>query len=398
MNVARLESTLAFNDVAFTQGIERAEKRAQTFAGRVETSFQGLFKRTPGRRAERALGGLIGDISTGNAAQGIAMFASRLTGLGLAAGVGIGVAVELFSKLHESVTEVRKAHDDLDKQMSHPLNLTSIEGLGKAIDNLREKQGTFTHGASNYLYDLTHGQDLGKSRNTEDTEIGVAIAKRQEAEKARGRNELVRANVLAGLESDPQRKALAELRFKFDDRRKELMSNPDKGSAARLKALDVEQDVAEKNLKAQKKASDYKLDAEEKIQNLIAKGLSKEDEKKLRAVTELKGIDAEIANETDPKALRKLNITKTAKENEIRGFGQSSTEKENPFQFGTLSARDFERSQESAKFNSQFAGFGMTQEQKDLKGPAAPNAEVVAAVNQVAEVVKSTMKEYWGSK
>src|SRR4051794_24376647 len=96
--VARLESTLAFNDIAFTQGIERAEKRAQTFSGRVEGTFQNLFKRTPGRRAERAIGNLLGDISTGNAAQGIAQFAGRLTGLGLAAGVGIGVAVELFSK------------------------------------------------------------------------------------------------------------------------------------------------------------------------------------------------------------------------------------------------------------------------------------------------------------
>lgn len=387
--------TLSLDSSPFAQGLDRAEKRAQGFGQRVESSFQGMFKRTPGRRAERALGGLLGDIATGNAAQGIAMFAGKLTGLGLAAGVGIGAAVELFSTLHQSITEVGKAQDDLDKQMSHPVNLTSIEGLGKAIDNLREKQGTFTHGLTGYLYDIAHQKgaqgltDLGKSGLEEEKDISAAIAKRQDAERLRGRTELVRANVLSSLESDPQRKALAEMRFKFEDRRKELMASPDKGSRQRLEALDAEQNVAEKNFKLSKRTSDIKLDAEEKIQRLIGKGLSKDDEKKSRALTELEVLKAEIAGTPSGSAEgRRLKIAKTAKENEIRSFGQPTNPNENPFQFGTLSASDFERQQDTAKFNSNFASFGIPQQEQDKKGPAAPNAEVVTEVSKTNELLR----------
>lgn len=366
--VARIESTLGFNDLEFTRGIERAEKRAATFGGRVEATFQGLFRRTPGRRAERAISNLLGDISTGNLSQGIAQFAGRLTGLGLAAGVGVGVAVELFSKLHESVVEVRQAHDELDKQMGRPLRLTSIEGLGKAIDNLREKQSTFTHGFTNILYDIAHQKgaggltDLGKASLGEEREISEAIGKRQAAEKLRGRKELVQANVLSGLESDPQRKALAELRFKFEERRNALEASPDKGTRDRLKALDVEQDAAERNFRLHKADGNARLDVEEKIAKLQRLPISQEHRKSLQLGEEIKGLDAQIAGEKNPNTQRELRLQKFKKETEFRGLNADpNKQNESPFAYGTIARRDFENE----------SGFGsLAQRNKDMNDPS----------------------------
>lgn len=411
--VARLEAKLAFNDAEFTQGIERAEKRAQTFGGRVEGTFQNLFKRTPGRRAERAIGNLLGDISTGNAAQGIAQFAGRLTGLGLAAGVGIGVAVELFSKLHESVVEVRKAHEELDRQMAKPVNLTSIEGLGKAIENLQEKQKTFTHGFVNILSDIAHQKgalgllDLGKTGMSEQEEISAAIAKRQAAERLRGRTELVRSNVLEELENDPKRKALAEMRFKFEDRRRELMSSPDKGSADRLKALDVEQDAAERNFRLHKADSNARLEVEEKIAKLQRLPVSAEQHKQLQLGEEIKGLDAQIAGEKNPNTQRELRLQKFRKQTELRGVTTDpNAQRENPFAFGTIANRDFENdsgfgsiAQRNKDMNdsSVFGSLGanaMNRGESAQPKDAGVNAELLAVNKEMLAVYK----EAWASK
>lgn len=393
--VARIEAAASFNDVEFTRGIERAEKRGLAFGGRMETTFQNLFKRTPGRRAERAIGNLLGDISTGNAAQGIAQFAGRLTGLGLAAGVGIGVAVELFSKLHESVVEVQKAHDELDRQMSKPIGLTSIEGLGKAIDNLREKQSTFTHGAVNYLRDFfaspeATGVDLGKSQMKEEQEISEAIGKRQSAERLRGRNELTRSNVIAGLENDPQRKALAELRFKFEEKRDALRASPDKGTQDRLKALDVEQDAAERNFRLHRADSNARLDVEEKIAKLQRLPVSQEQRKSLQLGEEIKGLDAQIAGEKNPNTQRELKLQRFKKETEFRSInGDPNKQNENPFAWGTIAHRDFENE----------SGFGsLAQRNRDTEDPnvwgslaysAKERGELPQAKQESSEVVRA---------
>jgi hypothetical protein len=348
--VARLESTLAFNDVEFTNGIARAEKRAQTFAGRVEGSFQGLFKRTPGRRAERAIGNLLGDISTGNAAQGIAQFAGRLTGLGLAAGVGIGVAVELFDKLHESVVEVRKAHDELDRQMSHPLNLTSIEGLGKAIDTLREKQGTFTHGLTNYLTEFVKAStglgpgELGTTQLKEQKEINAAIEKRQDAERSQGREELVRARTLAGLENDPKRRALAEARFKFEDQEKAIRSSPGKGSELKLEALELERQKLEENFKLGKSMRSDEFEDVKKLLTLKRMALSPEQEKLATAGLSLESVNRKLTNKSlSPEERNVLLGQKFSAETDIQAL--TPKKPRNPFAFGTTAARNFEDDQ-----------------------------------------------------
>lgn len=345
---ARLETQITGDDGPFTRTIERAEKRAATFSQRVERNFVGIFKRDPSQRAENAVSNLIGDITSGNTAQGLAQFAGRISSLGIIAGVGIGAAIDIFGKLRTSVLEVREAHDQLDAQMSKPLNLTSIQGLGAAIDNLIKKQSTATYTAANYLseaWQISQGKpgELGVTKMAEQQEISEAIARRQAAERLRGRNELARANVLSSLDDDPKRKALAEMRFKFEERRDALRASPDKGTQDRLKALDVEQDVAERNFRLHKADNNARLDMEEKIARLARLPATPEQRKQLQIGTEIKGLDAQIAGEKNPNERRRLELQKFNKQTELRGATTNPNARtENPFAFGTIANRDFD--------------------------------------------------------
>lgn len=410
--VARLESTLAFNDVQFTQGIERAEKRSQTFAAKVEKNFIGIFKRDPSQRAENAVSNLIGDITSGNTAQGLAQFAGRISGLGIIAGVGIGAAIDIFDKLRSSVLEVREAHDQLNVQMGKPLNLTSIEGLGKAIDNLRAKQNTFAHSTTNFLSEAYGGMtgtgsgEIGVNALMEQQEISEAIARRQAAERLRGRNELIRANVLSGLEDDPKRKALAEMRFKFDERRDALRAAPDKGTQDRLKALDIEQDVAERNFRLHKADNNARLDMEEKIARLARLPATPEQRKQLQIGTEIKGLDAQIAAEKNPNEKRRLELLKFNKQTELRGVSTNpNATPQNPFAFGTTAARDFDDQGfgSLAKRNSEmndasvFGSLGYNAAQRGetaLPKQEQMNAELLAVNKELLAVTR----EAWSSK
>lgn len=150
-NVATIASKLTLDDAEFGRNIERAEKRAQTFSGKVQSSFHQAFKRGPDVRAERAFSGLFSDLASGNVAQGIEAISSRMTGLGLIAGVAIGAGVAVFVKFKEKIDEATKAHRALEEEMlKHPTSIIanlSMEGMekaleerGKAADTLREKQ------------------------------------------------------------------------------------------------------------------------------------------------------------------------------------------------------------------------------------------------------------------
>lgn len=326
--VARIESTLGFNDARFTQGIERAEKRAATFSARVEKNFVGMFKRDPSQRAENAVSNLIGDITSGNTARGLAQFAGRISGLGIIAGVGIGAAIDIFDKLRTSVLEVREAHDQLDKQMAKPLKLTSIEGLGAAIDSLQKKQSTLSHSFTNFLFDLAPKigggggiLDLGKAGMEETQELNAAIERRQSAERLRGRNELVRANVLSSLDDDPKRKALAEMRFKFDERRDALRASPDKGTQARLQALDVEQDAAEKNFKQNKNQRAEEFEDAKKMLALKRMSLTPEREREVAATLRLESTKRKLqSKDLSPDERDNLTLQKFSQETELQSL------------------------------------------------------------------------------
>ena len=102
---ARLETVIMGDDTPFVQAIHRAEQRAQTFAGRVHAALGSAFKRTPDLRAERALSGFTANLASGDIQGALLGVTERLSGLGLAAGVGVGAAVAIFA---ESTRAVRR--------------------------------------------------------------------------------------------------------------------------------------------------------------------------------------------------------------------------------------------------------------------------------------------------
>lgn len=414
---ALLETQVTGDDGPFTRTLERAEKRAATFSSKVERNFIGIFKRDPSQRAENAVSNLIGDITGGNTARGLAQFAGRISGLGIIAGVGIGAAIDVFDKLRSSVLEVREAQNQLDKQMSKPLNLTSIEGLTTAIDNLQKKQGTLTHGFTNYLSEFgkvftdtpgAQSLELGVTKIEEEKTINAAIMRRQAAERLRGRNELIKQNVLAGID-DPARRAIAEKRFQYQQREDTLRASPDKGTSDALKALEVEREAFEQTSRLRKADNNVRLDVEEKIARLARLQVSPDQRKQLTVSEEIKVLDAQLAAEKNPNAQRELQLQKFKKQTELRNITTNPNamgESANPFAFGTTAARAFDDDQ----------GFGsIAQRNKDMNDPtvygslgynaaqrgeqplpkeAQQNAEAVAAVKEILTVIK----EAWSSK
>lgn len=137
MAKARLETELTGNAEPFIRSVEQAEKRAQSFSARITS----LFRRDPTQRAERALSGFITDLSSGNVLGAIEGVSSRLSGLGLAAGVGLGVVVGLAIKAKEQFDAVDKSVLKLNEDLSKPLAITSAlgpEGIGKEIESLNK--------------------------------------------------------------------------------------------------------------------------------------------------------------------------------------------------------------------------------------------------------------------
>lgn len=349
-------------DGIVTRGAAKIERR---LAG-AQRGFQSLFKRTPGRRAELALSNLAGSLAGGDIAGAVTSFSTRLSGLGLAAGVGIGVAVTLFEKFHKQIEETKASHEALLVEMQrHPLSKIaslSSEGMGQAIEtreklleDLRQKsEHTFGSELAETFKELLvgpslgaiGGKDNGKERTQIAKDIDRAAAEKKQIAIDRGRKELVHANVLSAI-TDPKRRERAEMAMKFDEREAALRLNPDKGTAARVAALNVEWDEYLKKSKLSEKSKEAQLKMEEQLVALQHKGLGGEELKRVRAGLEIKRLDEEIVAETSPEARRQLRLERSQKLNEAHGL-LAAPGPSNPFPFGTASSRGFE---------SQF-GFG----------------------------------------
>lgn len=413
-----IQGSFGWDNAPFVNAMHEAEEVAKRGASNIQGKFASIFKRGPNMRAERAISGSLQAFASGDIASGIEAISSRMTGLGLIAGVAIGAGVAIFAKLKERIDASKEAHAALEEEMSkHPLSVVgklSEEGMTQALQRreqlvteARKKEegartgsslweGTKEFAAKIAGFDIS--KTVGKKRMNQ---VGL-----ENKELAEGKQIMIdRANLAMELVSIENAKmgghereaSITKILLDTEQKRAALQN-----SGITQKAFDIGDEALSRNaelmIQAENKRAAGKernLAIEEKMADLIKKGLKPEDQKKVREGLELQDINKQLATETNPEARRNLQLQKTQKESELRSFAKPE-EGQNPFQYGTLSARDFERSQESAKFNSQFAGFGMTQEQKDLKGPASPNAEVVTALQQVGEIIKSENAKYWG--
>lgn len=353
---ARLESKLGLNDTEFTEGIVRAEKRAQTFAGRAERSFSQLFKRSPHMRAERAVDALVGNLASGDVAGGIAHLAGRISGLGLGVGVAIGAGVEIFSKLKTSVDEVREAHEKLDAQMRRPLNIISnlssgelkqaIQSLGADIDDFQKKVESGPHNTTNLFKDVFFGGlgAAGTSDIKDQIDLNAARERKATMERTAGRNELRRQNVIAGIGNDPKRVALAEARLKIEEEIASIQAGPqDKGARDKIAALNVQYDQLNKNYDLSKKAAEQEFEDAKKLLGIKKLGATPEEEKKLEVGLKLQSVNRQLERtDLSPEEKRSLTLQKMGLENDALQFKPKDTAPKNPFAYGTLAARNWE--------------------------------------------------------
>lgn len=402
--VARIESTLGFNDANFTRGIERAEKRAQTFSARVEKNFIGIFKRDPSQRAENAVTNLIGDISSGNTGRGLAEFAGRISGLGIVAGIGIGAAITVFQKFKGEIDETRKAGDALRAELRKPMSITtslSVEGMDKALqsrqklaEDLQEKsQKRFGSELAEMFQSMVAGpgitgKNIGADRLQNERDLNKTIVDNKtimqaqadlaarlvsiKREEAFGDENVARIRKIQ-LDTDQARAALKTqglTRKAFETADTALLANEEL-------ALKIENKRA-----ATKKTS---LETEEKMARLIKGGLKSEDQKKVRAGIELEVLNKEIAAEKDPGRKRVLELEKANRENELRSFGKPKGDDG----FGSISRRNAEMN-DPAVFGS--LGYNAAQRGETSK-EKSPTAEVVNEVKRVGDLIE----KYWGN-
>lgn len=351
--VARLESTLAFNDTNFTQGIERAEKRAQTFAGRVEAQFMGLFRRAPGRKAEKALTGFITDLATGGVSQGIFSLASRFTGLGLAAGVGVGVAVELFGKLHDQIKTVKTDSESLRLEMLKPISLIgglSPEGIDQQAAVLKTKYDKIIDDHKGFMQTLTNlfrdqdvNADFGTTGIKDTRQEQEALDRIHQIQRERGRVEVELAQAKRTDRGDETKTALDEVYFKSRQAEAAIRIEGGKGVSDRLKAVKIEEERLTDEIVHRNEVREQEFKTAEKLLKLERSGIPEDKKKVLAAAIGLDVVNKSLENpDITTGERRALTLDKLRKENELRSL---SGGKRNPFAFGTTANRKFEEDQ-----------------------------------------------------
>ena len=152
---ARLEARATLDDANFQAGLNRMEARGKSMSDRMTD----IFKRASGSevgeiRAERALSGFVAQLTQGNIPGAIESITYRLTGLGLAAGVGIGAAVIVANKFVTEMRDVDKAVEKVQGDLARPIKFVAALGMSgireeiarteKDLEDLTEKrQGWF---------------------------------------------------------------------------------------------------------------------------------------------------------------------------------------------------------------------------------------------------------------
>lgn len=359
-------------------------KKAETAVNRVSRNFSGLFKREElgQRRAESALVNLMGDVSTGNLAGGIAQFASSITAGGLAIGVAIGAAALAFQKFRRDIKETREAGAALRVELGKPISIiTSLDSSGmsealqvrqKLADTLREKSekkfgSELSEAFQSTLSGPTFGAISGEQSGKERLDLEKDLTREHVERKAILLAQANQAQQLVAIKreelfGDENLARVKKIQLETDQARAKLRLTPGLSKEAFDKADSAILQNEELSLRTEDKrrvTKERSLDVEEKIARLERSGLSPEKQKQIRTAIELQGIDQRMKEATSPQERRELGIDKLKKENELRAMTQPQ-QRRNPFAEGTIANRRFGEDQ----------GFGsIAQRQQEMNDP-----------------------------
>jgi hypothetical protein len=286
---------LGLNATPFEQGLARAEGKAQSFTHKLSS----LFARTQGgeRRAEVALGGFASDLATGNVASAISQIGTRLSGLGLAAGVGVVAAIAFFQKLHADISATSKAASALGKELGKSLTVeaalgpegisSQIEIAKKGLESLVEKRSSVFSkiGESAFTF-LAHagGEDQPNIKKEPNALAQEAIEQRIKGlTDARATSLLKVASIQEEAAHGSEREAaLEKVKLEASEKRaKFLLARSDPTRVSTFKefvAGQLEERAATEAINKKFNLKSREEELENRILNLQGKGLSKERE------------------------------------------------------------------------------------------------------------------------
>jgi hypothetical protein len=328
MPSARVDLTL--DSGPFVAGLNEAERRSQSFEQRVG----GLFKRSPLARAERAFTDLAANLSSGNVAQGVAGFATRISGLGLAAGIGIGAAVTIFERFRGEVEASDLAARKLGAELATlggtrgPQELAQkFQAITAQTEDLIQKSHTAGNAVANILDKFvnpalgTSSRGRGADQAAEIT-AGLSAAGKTLADRAAAERRIVeikeegltvstrQATIDEALNAAAIKKTqideeaakfklglfAPELRGKLSpEARDKLISDSQAAALSRKSTVDRDAQVTIEAADQIAAIKDHQLDLEQAISAAALEGASAEQLKMMELQGGLKAIDDQLA-------------------------------------------------------------------------------------------------------
>jgi hypothetical protein len=351
---ARLETQITGDATPFVQAVNQAEQRATGF----DQKIQGLFRRDPSHRAERAISGLLGGLASGNVAGGIESIASKVSGLGLVVGVAIGGAAIVFQKLYGQLQETDKAAAALNKELARPLGLQSglgpegiskeLEATSKAFDELADKRKSFASklraagiAGAPEDWDETTGKVKPRIEDTDrkSAEKGEARLRSLTEARADAEQRIVDIRKL-GITTGEREMEIAKIKLEAQKKSAAIQLEAGKGP---LEAAIMARRVAtvgqgeQLEITAANKLADAKerqLDIEIELAKLERAGGDPKDSKRFKAALELQEIQRQMLN-ANPQERKGLQLQKLLKENELASLSPQSQRAG----FGTIARR-----------------------------------------------------------
>lgn len=402
-----IQGTFGWDVSPVIEGMKNAENVVNNGASRMQNKFASIFKRSPNMRAERAISGALQSFAAGDVAGGIQDITSRMTGLGLVAGIAIGAGVAIFEKFREQIVQTRQAHEALQDELTkRPISSVtslssegmehSLQGRSKLIEDLQAKQ------SKSFGSELLAGLSVFGTSRTQTVESS-------EKERIGTQRDLNQANA----EQKTIMMAQADLAAKIVSIKKQEADGDEHGAKIAKIMLETQQQQAALRTKGLTAAAFRTADAavrasavmdlkdedkrfklknsalaiEEKMASLIHKGLKPEDQKKVRAGLELNSLDEQIKTETNPERLRALKLQRLNTSNELQSYNKQGAAA--PGEWGSIERRNAETNDPnvygSLGYNAANLGQGAAPKQENQ------NADVVSAIKETNDLIKKAL-------
>jgi hypothetical protein len=389
----------------FINGMAQAGQAADKFHDRVNKAgggITGLFKRTPEFKAQRAFTHFADSLASGDVQGAISNLTGHMSGFGLAAGVGIGVAIEVFSKLHDAITRVNTAQSSLNEVLLSPAKLVGAAGgvagltshlqaAHKATEELQSASSSkwgmiamayknalpkmFGGGGGNFndtgaselagvqsgfAEQRTTGSQLVKQENMDrleaaaharresrlldspdDKKLAIQMATIEKIHSLEEGFSKKKAEILLQehtLQTGVGRKRIGIAEQEFDIQ----LGGIKAVEAAGLKQINTTAALKDRDDAKSARLDDAHLAMATRIAALQHKGLAGNDLKRVQAAEGIKDLDEQIKNEPSDFKKGQLQLQRSNLINEAHALPADAAGPSNPFPFGTAANRGFD--------------------------------------------------------